>query len=277
MTRQSPVPPIPSPRNLCICCPSALHCLALSLPSSRLAWSYIASALMAEQGETQKQHIQCLVAPWTPLRRFRLPLCSPPPFYGPAIADLSTQRPLPTVLPPPPPAHPALPTLLHDAPSQSLLILMQYEVSSVRTISQGGSESTTHGLPWQPPFMALSKFQGHCLFTCVFSPRGGEVPETRDCGWRTVGSQEGFAKRWVKMFLVSLLEPSPGGPGGSWTRKEARHLLALGSQATEDELLRQAGVAGRTFITLLPRRTLVPAGPENPPSPHREPTENSHT
>lgn len=79
------------------------------------------------------------------------------------------------------------------------------------------------------------------------------------------------------MFLVSLLEPSPGGPAGSWTRKEARHVLALGTQATEDEVLGQAGAVGRTFITLLPRLALVPAGPENPPSPHREPTENSHT
>ena len=111
----------------------------------------------------------------------------------------------------------------------------------------------------------------------MLSPRGGEVPETRDCGWRTVGSQEGFAKRRMKTFLVSLLEPSPGGPGGSWIRKEARHLLVLGTQATEDELLRQAGVVGRTFIMLLPRLALVPAGPENPPPPHREPTENSHT
>ena len=49
--------------------------------------------------------------------------------------------------------------------------------------------------------LALSKSQGHFLFTCVLSPQGGEVCETRDCAWHGVGSQDRFAKTWMKKLL----------------------------------------------------------------------------
>ena len=149
-----------------------------------------------------------------------LPLL-PTPIYSPATADLSTRQPLPMQLPHPPPARPALPTLHHDPAAGSLL--------STRPPPSGpypmvGARPAC-GLSRQPPSTALSKSQGHCLlYLGAFPPEvrrstgPGAVPSTQS-------PQERFAERWRKILLAPLLEPSPGGPGGSQTRRERGHIF----------------------------------------------------
>lgn len=159
VTWQLPRPANSSPKHLCICHPSAFT--ARPQPASITSCLELHSLSFDHRmRRTLEAAYTCLVAPSdSSLAHPSLPLL-PTPIYSPATADLNTWPPLPVQLPHPPPARPALPTLDHDPAARSLL--------STRSPPSGpylmAGTRPACGLPWQPPSMALSKSQDHCLF-----------------------------------------------------------------------------------------------------------------